>query len=460
MTVLWMTGTLILPGPKPGSCYISLIPPLYVIVLVERHILVDQSFIIALIAGSAAGGALVAALITGLVCAGKIATQTRRADRAEDKLSALQDTDQRMREAFTNLSSAALQANNDHFLTLAQQRMQQQQEAVKSDLSALVNPLKTTLEQQQKNLHAIEQARTESYSQINTLIANLKEDQLRLQSETTNLVKALRQPQVRGRWGELQLRRVVELAGMSNYCDFDEQQTMRGDEGKRLRPDMQIHLPNQRQIVIDSKVPLEAYLKALEAADEETREAHLKAHARQVRSHVDIMHKREYQKHLDGAHDFVVLFIPGEVFYSAALEHDQELLDYAAAKSVILATPTTLIALLKAVAQGWREARLAEDARKVKEVGEQIYNDLNMLASHITNIGKGLDKAIGAYNKTIGSVESRLLVHARRLCELEISSQPITAPDELTEALRRFGKPELTQTDSNRGTSDWKCGED
>lgn len=409
----------------------------------------DQTLIIALTTGIFVG-ALVAALITALIYARKLAALHARELRAEAHLSALQNSEQHMREAFASLSSAALEANNQHFLALAQERMERQQQAVKNDLSALVDPLKTTLEEQKQNLRVIEQARTESYSRLDALIVTLKEDQLRLHNETANLVKALRQPHVRGRWGEVQLRRVVELAGMSNYCDFDEQKTMHNDEGKRLRPDMQVRLPNQRHIVVDSKVPLMAYLEALEAPDETTRTEKLKSHAQQIRAHVDIMSKRDYQRQIDGAHDFVVLFIPGEVFYSAALEHDRELLDYAAQKSVILATPTTLIALLKAVAQGWREARLAADAHKVKEAGEQIYKDLTTLAGYITELGKGLDKAVGAYNKTIGNIESRLLGHARRLSELEISSESIAAPAYLNETLRTFNKPELTQGDGNR----------
>lgn len=420
----------------------------------------DHAFILVLTVGSAAGGALLAALITWLICARKITAWTKRTLEAEATLNAVQDTDQRMRDAFASLSNTALRDNMDHFLTLAQERLERQQQAAQNDLSALVTPLKITLDEQKNTLQSIEQARIASYTELTTLVTTLKADQVRLQSETANLVKALRQPQVRGRWGEIQLRRVVELAGMSKYCDFMEQQTTQSDAGKHLRPDMQVRLPNQRQIVVDSKVPLMAYLDALEASDDDAREAHLKTHARQVRDHVNAMCKREYQKQIDGSHDFVVLFLPGEVFYSAALEHDRELLDYAAAKDVIMATPTTLIALLKAVAQGWREARLAEDARKVKETGEQIYKSLSTLAKHISEIGKGLSKATDAYNGTIGSMETHLLTQARRLHDLEISSDSIAPLAELTEPLRVFVKPELTPSDRNGHDANWRSSEE
>ena len=405
----------------------------------------ELSLLILLLAGGFIAGVLLAALITWWLWGRKLPIMTMRALQAEAQLKALEDTEQHMRDTFASLSQTALQASNAQFLQLAQERLERQQQAARNDLSALVDPLKTTLEQQHEHLRTLEQARHESYSRLDTLIVSLKEDQLRLQSETANLVTALRQPQVRGRWGELQLRKVVELAGMSDHCDFDEQQTNVDDEGRTQRPDMLVRLPNQRQIVIDAKVPLAAYLEALEAADDSSRKEKLVAHARQVRTHVTDMSRRAYQSQIDGAHDFVVLFIPGEVFYSAALQHDRELLDYAFSKNVILATPSTLIALLKAVAQGWNEVRLAEDARKVKEVGEQLYKNLSTLADHISKIGKGLGDAVKAYNSTIGSMESRLLPCARRLSELQVSSDTLTVPQEIDDSPRTFVKPELTQ---------------
>jgi DNA recombination protein RmuC len=390
-----------------------------------------------------------------------LAEQRERAVKAESTLeaeraahianvAALHNAEQRLRDAFASLSSEALKSSADQFLQLAQERMERQQQSAKSDLSALVEPLRTSLERQEQQVRALEEQRQHAYGTIEEQLRRMTEDQQRLQGETANLVKALRQPNVRGRWGEIQLRRVVELAGLSAQCDFYEQQTVGDDESGRQRPDMQVRLPNQRQIVVDAKVPLEAYLAAIEAPDEAQRAERLAAHARQIRQHVDAMSRREYQRKIDGAHDFVVLFIPGEVFYSAALEHDRELLEYAFGKNVILATPTTLIALLKAVALGWREARLSEEARTVKEEGEKLYRALGKVVEYIGDIGKGLEKSVASYNKTIGSIEARLLPSARRMCELQVSSELITEPKTLEEALRGFSKAELVQDMTDR----------
>jgi DNA recombination protein RmuC len=390
-----------------------------------------------------------------------LAEQRERAVKAESTLeaeraahianvAALHNAEQHLRDAFASLSSEALKSSADQFLQLAQERMERQQQSAKSDLSALVEPLRTTLERQEQQVRALEEQRQHAYGTIEEQLRRMTEDQQRLQGETANLVKALRQPNVRGRWGEIQLRRVVELAGLSAQCDFYEQQTVGDDESGRQRPDMQVRLPNQRQIVVDAKVPLEAYLAAIEAPDEAQRAERLAAHARQVRQHVDAMSRREYQRKIDGAYDCVVLFIPGEVFYSAALEHDRELLEYAFGKSVILATPTTLIALLKAVALGWREARLSEEARTVKEEGEKLYRALGKVVEYIGDIGKGLEKSVASYNKTVGSIEARLLPSARRMCELEVSSELITEPKTLEEALRGFSKAELVHDMTDR----------
>jgi DNA recombination protein RmuC len=395
-----------------------------------------------------------AAFATWLIAARRTTTQTLRAVTAETTLAAeraahqqniaaMQESEQRLRDTFAGLSQQALKDNSTQFLQLAQERLERQQQAARSDLGALVDPLKVALEQQRTNLQRIEQARENAYGSIEAQLKRMTLDQEQLQLETANLVKALRQPQVRGRWGELQLRRVVELAGMSQHCDFIEQQSISGEDGARQRPDVQVCLPNQRVIVIDAKVPLSAYLDALEATNEPQRIEHLQNHARQVRHHIVDMAKRDYQRNIDGVHDFLVLFIPGDAFYHAALEHDHELMEYAFSKGIILATPTTLIGLLKAVALGWREARLAANAQCIKEEGEIIYKHLNTLAGHIADLGKSLGKSVEYYNKSIGSMERNLLNSARRLHDMEVSAAPLAEIRVLDESIRPFSKAEL-----------------
>jgi DNA recombination protein RmuC len=275
------------------------------------------------------------------------------------------------------------------------------------------------------------------------MLRRMTSDQHLLRDETAKLVKSLRQPQVRGRWGEIQLRQVVELAGMSHLCDFVEQQGITDDEGARQRPDLQVRLPNQRVIVVDAKAPLSAYLDALECDDEERRKAELRRHARQIHEHVLDMSRRDYQRKIDGAYDFLVLFIPGEVFYRAALEQDADLLEFAFKRGVIIATPTTLIALLKAVALGWREARLAEDAHQIKVEGERLYKALGTLAGYVADLGKALGKSVSHYNKAIGNMESTLFLSAKRLRDLEVSRSAIETPEPIDEALREFSRAEL-----------------
>ncbi|MCZ7568752.1 MAG: DNA recombination protein RmuC [Ardenticatenaceae bacterium] len=374
---------------------------------------------------------------------------------SEEKIGELKDLERRLQDTFDSLSSAALQRNTDEFLKLAREKLESHQQVAKGNLDlhkqevgALVEPLRNALEQHKQTLDTIESARQNAYGSIEAQLQRMSADQERLQAETARLAKALRQPQVRGRWGELQLQRVVELAGLSEHCDFVQQQTHRGDDNKNLRPDMEVYLPNNRHIIIDSKVPLDAYLEALEAPEEGTRIEKLKTHAKQVRGHIEALGKKDYHKHVDGVHDFTVLFIPGEVFYYAALEHDSELLEHAFRKGIILATPTTLVALLKAVALGWREIRLAENAQKIKELGEEIYKRINTLAGHIARVGKSLDSSVGAYNDAVGSMERYLLTSARRMHEFEIGADPIEELEPIDETARRFSKPELLPSPS------------
>lgn len=391
----------------------------------------------------ALGGAAVGFLVAWLIASRQLSALTTRAIVAETRLAAAEQGEQQMRETFASLSREALRTNSDEFVTRAQR-----------DLGSLVDPLKIALVEQQRRVEDLERERQKAYGSIEQMLQRMTSDQQMLQSETSKLVKGLRQPQVRGRWGEIQLRQVVELAGMSHLCDFVEQQGITDDQGVHQRPDLQVRLPNQRVIVVDAKAPLSAYLDALECDNDEERTSRLKSHAKQIRDHVVDMSRRDYQRKIDGAHDFLVLFIPGEVFYRAALEHDAELLEFAFKRDVIIATPTTLIALLKAVALGWREARLAEDAHKIKEEGERLYKALNTLSGYVSDLGKAIGKSVRHYNSVIGNLENTLFLSAKRLQELEVSSTPMVKPELIDEPLRAFGRDELLQqTDYLEGAS-------
>ena len=381
------------------------------------------------------GGGAIGFMLAWFFVGRQLTALTTRAATAEGKLIAAAQGAQgelRLRDTFASLSHDALRTNSNDFIARAQR-----------DVGGLVEPLKAALVEQQRKIDELERERQKSYGSIETMLQRMTSDQRLLQGETARLVKALRQPQVRGRWGEIQLRQVVELAGMSNLCDFIEQGSITDDQGARQRPDLQVRLPNQRMIVIDAKVPLSAYLDALECTDDTQYTARLADHARQIRTHITDMSKRDYQQSVDGAYDFLVLFIPGEVFYRAALEHDADLLEFAFKKNIILATPTTLIALLKAVAMGWREVRLAKDAHKIKEEGEKIYKALSTLAGYVSDLGTALRRSVTEYNKLIGNMDSTLFLSAKRLSELDVSSAPLKAPTAAEEPLRDFSRAEL-----------------
>lgn len=337
------------------------------------------------------------------------AESAKNRELAEMQFKLLTHTQQQLEEKFRAVAAEALQANSQLFLDRSRDQMQQ-----------VVEPVNQSLRRFEEQVQAIERARTGAYADISAQVQGLTQLQERVRQSTEQLKTALRSPTQRGRWGEMQLRRVVELAGMLEYCDFAEQKTLFGETNQR--PDLIVRLPNQCQVVIDAKVSLEAYLRAIEAQEESERSRNLVDHARQVRTHVKSLGEKAYWERLPCSPEFVVAFLPLESLFSAALEQDPELLDYGVKHRVVIATPVTLITLLLAVAQGWRQQALQENIEKIRETGLELYTRLLKMNEHFAKLGDAIGRTVDTYNDTVGSLERNVLTSARKFRELRPAS--------------------------------------
>ena len=360
-----------------------------------------------------------------------------------ERNSAFEAATSRLATAFSDLANKSLKSNSENFLRLAEQNLGAQQERAKRELGDreqavenLVKPIRDALQQSQAQIAALEKSRSEAYGGIKSQLETMQINQKSLTQETHNLVNALRRPEVRGRWGEITLRRLVELAGMVEHCDFQEQVHTTSDE-KTIRPDMIVRMPDQRELVVDVKTPLDAYLEAIEATDDAQHKLALERHTRNVRDHIRKLASKTYWEQFSKSPEFVILFIPGDQFLSAALNEDPDLIEYALSQQIILATPTSFVALLKAVAYGWRQLALADNAEEIRRLAEDLYGRLTTFASHMNKVGKQLASSVENYNRAVGSLERKVLPGARKFVELGIRPKKEIEQVEPLESLPR-----------------------
>jgi DNA recombination protein RmuC len=374
---------------------------------------------------------------------------------AEEKLRAVQQANEQLAQSFKALCADALNANNTQFLELAKATFGEFQTQTKGDLDArqqafaqMVDKVGQSLTQVDGKLDRLDRDRREQQGALQQHLRSVVETQDKLRVETGALVAALRQPHTRGRWGEMQLKRVIEMAGMLPHCDFDEQSTVQGEDG-RLRPDVVVNLPGGKKIVVDAKAPLQSFLDAYQATDDAERVAHMRSHARQLRDHIRKLSARSYWSQFEDAPDFVFLFLPGEHFYNAALEADPALLEESVNQCVLIATPTTLIALLRAVAYGWQQEKVAEGAREISELGRELHSRLAVVADHLQSLGRRLNSTVEAFNGTVGSMEGRVLVAARKFADHGAVSagKELKSLEPIDVTARKLQAPELGADD-------------
>ena len=358
---------------------------------------------------------------------GRLETQIKTQEAlAEERERTLEAANAKLAQAFSDLSSRSLKSNSETFLRLAEQHLNTHNEKAKQELSKreqavenLVKPIREALDASKRQIDALEKSRSEAYGSIREQLKAMQTNQQTLQQETRNLVNALKRPEVRGRWGEITLRRLVELAGMVEHCDFQEQVHTHGEE-QSIRPDLIVHMPDRRKLVVDVKTPLDAYLEAVEATEDDQRKLGLKRHAKNVRNHIRMLSGKSYWGQFDESPEFVILFIPGDQFLSAALNEEPDLIEYALSQQIILATPTSFVALLKAVAYGWRQLSLAENAREIRVLAEDLHGRLGTFVGHMNRVGRQLASSVENYNKAVGSLERSVLPGARKFVELGV----------------------------------------